>query len=374
MPYYITVYDWSLYTTSLTSSELDTSTHGNDPAQTGSNPYNPSLPTWTGVDFTYNGTGSDGTLLAINDDDGMFEDAYVETGSSATLAQDVTIGGQDYFTGEVVENEFSLINSGGLELWVLRINGVNVGFAYPNGMAPSNGEVFNANDTRDGDGLDSLDQVTPSTEPYQNILCFGEGTLIATPQGPLPVETLRPGMQVDTLDNGPQPVCWMSIQRYKWPPGTDLGKPILLREGSLGEGLPCRDLVLSAQHRVLMPYDRQPRGVLAPAIAFTRLPGVRQMNGKRNARLVHVMCTGHQVLLAEGLPCESFYPGDVATAGLPPMQRLQVAALNEAGFKKARPFMRRRMAEEWLHTRRTCWDMPSLTTILERGQMATFCG
>ena len=203
-------------------------------------------------------------------------------------------------------------------------------------------------------------------DSYGNILCFGEGTLIETPDGAAPVETLRPGALVATLDHGPQPICWMSVQRYRWPAGPDPGKPVLVRKGVLGGGLPKRDLVLSSQHRVLMPFEHRSTGVLAPAIAFTVLPGVRQMNGKRTALLVHVMCGSHQVLLAEGAPCESFYPGDVATAGLPPMQRLQVSALAGKNYAKARPFLGRRMAEDWLRKRGRCWNASDLAEAQDR--------
>ena len=68
----LVILDWSLYTTSLTPSELESSTHGNDPGQTGSNPYNPAVATWTGVDFTFN--GGTGSVIDINDDDGEFQD------------------------------------------------------------------------------------------------------------------------------------------------------------------------------------------------------------------------------------------------------------------------------------------------------------
>ncbi|MDJ0827330.1 MAG: Hint domain-containing protein [Rhodobacter sp.] len=355
MPYFITVYDWSLYTTSLSQTDLETSSHGNDPGQTGSNPYDPGSPTWTGVDFTYNGTGSDGTLLAIDDDDAFFEDAYVETGGAQTLDQDVTINGVNYFAGDVIQNEFSLINAGGVELWVVRINGVNVGFAYPAGDPPSNGEVFNANDTRDGAAEDSLDQTTPSLEPYQDILCFAAGTRIATPGGAMPVEELRAGDRVDTLGRDTQRLTWVYSKRYRWPAGPHSSKPIAVRAGSLGAGLPKRDLVLSPQHRVLLPG-----GALAPAVALTILPGIRQMNGKRALTLVHAMCADHSLLLAEGAPCESFYPGDVAKAGLPHLARRSVAALTGPEYASARPFLTRREAERLLRARGHCWDDQSL--------------
>ena len=39
--------------------------------------------------------------------------------------------------------------------------------------------------------------------------CFTAGTCIRTPRGEVPVETLKLGDQVLTLDNGPQEIRWI---------------------------------------------------------------------------------------------------------------------------------------------------------------------
>ncbi|MBW4985499.1 Hint domain-containing protein, partial [Mameliella sp. CS4] len=46
-------------------------------------------------------------------------------------------------------------------------------------------------------------------------LCFLKGTLIDTATGPRPVETLRPGDMVETLDSGMKPIRFISCRRYK---------------------------------------------------------------------------------------------------------------------------------------------------------------
>ncbi len=334
MPF-ISVYDWSLYATSLTQTELETSTHGNDPGQTGTNPYDPGNPTWTGVDFTYNGGAP--TLIEVNDDDGFLEDGYVETGAAQTLGQDVTINGQDFFTGDVVELEFSLLNAAGDEVFIIRINGVNVGFAYADGNPPTNGEVFNANDTRDGDPLDSLDQTTGSEEPYTNILCFAADTPIEAEFGPVPVEALAVGDRVHTLDHGLQPVRWQRQVTHRWAAGPAKTKPVLIRAGALGQGLPARNLVVSPQHRMLVPDRGRSEGVLCPAVGLTRLTGVRQMKGRRRAELVHLLFDRHEVIFAAGAPTESFFPGRMAMQGLTPEQRVEVRAVLRAGPRDAPP-------------------------------------
>lgn len=44
-------------------------------------------------------------------------------------------------------------------------------------------------------------------------VCFAAGSLIDTPQGARPVEALRQGDLVDTLDHGPQPILWTGARR-----------------------------------------------------------------------------------------------------------------------------------------------------------------
>ncbi len=205
MPYYIAVYDWSLYTlpSSIPMTDIEGDTHSNDPA---SPDYSSSAPTWIGETFTFNGGSS--IQIEITDDDGLFEDGYVETGGAQTLTQDVTINGTTYLAGAVIENEFSMLDAAGNEVFVVRIDGVNVGFGYPVGQEPTIGTTFTGTTGRDGDPLDSGDGMSSSSEPYTNIVCFAAGTLIDTPEGARAVETLTPGDLVMTLDHGAQPIRW----------------------------------------------------------------------------------------------------------------------------------------------------------------------
>jgi len=150
LAYFVAIYDWSLYTlpSAIPMSDIEGDTFGN------------STPSWLGETFTYNGGSS--TLLEINDDDSDFDDGYVDTGAAQTLAQDVTINGTTYLAGSVVENEFSMLDASGNEIWVVRIDGVNVGFTYPAGEDPTPGQTFTGTVARDGDPLDSDDGVSSS--------------------------------------------------------------------------------------------------------------------------------------------------------------------------------------------------------------------
>jgi len=158
--YQFTVYDWSMYTLppGIPMSDVMGDTHANDPNAPG---YNGAEPTWIGEEFIFD--GGSGVDLVINDDDDSFDDDHVDEGGAQTLAQAVTINGVTYPAGSTIENEFSLLDASGNEVYVLRINGDNVGFVYPAGNEPSKNDTFTASSSRDGDGLDSADGQSSST-------------------------------------------------------------------------------------------------------------------------------------------------------------------------------------------------------------------
>lgn len=145
------------------------------------------------------------------------------------------------------------------------------------------------------------------------VICFLPGTRIATPQGPRAVETLEPGQAVCTRDNGAQPLLWRGETRLS---GAELYlhphlRPLRIRAGALGPGRPEGDLLVSPAHRLLCrapAWLDQPE-VLVAAEDLQHLPGIRRDFSLSSVRYVHLMLERHQILTANGLPCESFHPG-----------------------------------------------------------------
>jgi Ca2+-binding RTX toxin-like protein len=147
------------------------------------------------------------------------------------------------------------------------------------------------------------------------VVCFTSGTLIATPKGEVPIETLKPGDLVLTRDNGPQPLIWIGrrqVGRAELARNENLRpieiKPTLIRSHS--------PLVVSRQHGVLVRRDGEE--TLVRAIHLARLPrsGARIMQGCRGVTYVHLMFEAHQIVFAAGAPSESFYPGPQAIGSL----------------------------------------------------------
>lgn len=188
---------------------------------------------------------------------------------------------------------------------------------------------------RDGtvEFLDTLGNVTGRlnfTNIEEIVPCFTPGTLIATPKGEVPVEMLREGDRVLTRDNGIQEIRWAGRKDLTW---RDLHlaahlKPVLIRAGSLGNGLPERDMMLSPNHRVLVANDRtalyfDEHEVLVSAKHLARASdeGAVYTDG---VSYLHLMFDRHEVLLSNGAWTESFQPGDYSLKGLGNAQRNEI--------------------------------------------------
>ncbi len=131
--------------------------------------------------------------------------------------------------------------------------------------------------------------------------CYVAGTRIRTPDGDVPIETLREGDAVLTASGVARPVRWIGRRSYagRFLLGNRGRLPIRFAAGSLGVGLPERDLLVSPEHG--MAID----GWLVPAAAL--LNGTTIIQAALDAvRYVHVELDSHDLLLAEGMPSESY--------------------------------------------------------------------
>jgi Hint domain len=163
--------------------------------------------------------------------------------------------------------------------------------------------------------------------------CFTQGTLIATPRGEMPAELLRAGDKVVTRDNGIQTIRWVGQNMLSW---RDLQmfshlKPVLIREGSLGDGLPERDMMVSPNHRILVSNDRtalhfdEPE-VLVAAKHLVGGLGLREVDSF-GTTYIHFLFDRHEVLLSNGCWSESFQPDDYTLKGLGNAQRSEILEL-----------------------------------------------
>ncbi len=145
-----------------------------------------------------------------------------------------------------------------------------------------------------------------------SIPCFVAGTLIRTPDGDCPVESLSPGDLVETKDDGHRPVRWVGGRTV--PAQGDLA-PVRIRAGTFG---PHEDLYVSPQHRILVQDSLAELlfgegEVLIAAKDLINDRSVTRVEGG-DVTYVHVMFDQHQVIYSQGLETESFLPGPQTTS------------------------------------------------------------
>ena len=139
-----------------------------------------------------------------------------------------------------------------------------------------------------------------------DVACYVTGTLVLTAAGERPVEELAIGVTVVTASGAHRPVKWLGLRSYAGRflaanPGV---QPIRFRAGSLGEGLPRRDLLVSPEHA--MGLD----GVLVPARCLVDDSTIVQERGLQRVDYVHVELDSHDLILVEGAASETFVDHD----------------------------------------------------------------
>ncbi|PYF07165.1 Ca2+-binding RTX toxin-like protein [Rhodobacter viridis] len=170
----------------------------------------------------------------------------------------------------------------------------------------------------------TFSEISRSLLHAMGVPCFTAGTLIETPRGPVPVESLRPGDLVSSRDRGAVPVLWaggrvLGPAELAAEPGL---LPVAIRENALGRH---GALLVSPQHAVLAETDQGERLVRARHLAELHDPRFRIARGKRRVSYHHILLERHGILTANGLACESLYPGPLALAALGPAARLSIA-------------------------------------------------
>ena len=209
----------------------------------------------------------------------------------------------------------------------------------------SNGDIFmrpHPDYVAQWDGITSLQSITITTAtpyPWNTTLnstisfkptifeliipCFAAGTLIKTPTGQRRVEALQVGDWVETMDHGPQQICWIGARAMDPAAlnATPRLRPIRIAAGALGDNCPAENLLVSPQHRLMVQSPVVQRmfnvsEVLVAAKQLVGLPGIAVADDVAEVTYVHFLCDCHEVVFANGAPAESLYVGKMAMAAL----------------------------------------------------------
>lgn len=190
------------------------------------------------------------------------------------------------------------------------------------------------------------------------IACFTPGTKIATLKGETLVENLVAGDKVVTRDNGIQDIRWIGQKKIDWRLMTANPhlKPVLVRQGSLGNDLPERDLMVSPNHRMLVANERtalqfDEAEVLVAAKHLVGGLSVRSVDSI-GTTYIHFLCDRHEVVLSDGIWTESFQPTDTSLKGFGNSQRAEIfeifpaleSAEGKASFGSARKTLTKEQA------------------------------
>lgn len=154
---------------------------------------------------------------------------------------------------------------------------------------------------------------------------FTRGTLIAMAGGAQkPVEQLVVGDRVLTRDNGPQPIRWIGHATLR---AAGSFAPVVISRGTLGN---AGDLIVSQHHRIFL-YQRGEQRVGGTAELLVQAKHL--VDGEavwlREGGFVDyfsLVFDHHEIVYAEGIPCESLLVSEATLSLLPQAFSAEVRA------------------------------------------------
>lgn len=270
--------------------------------------------TWSWHGETVQVDGPDGVLrLEMSE-----SDANMRKGAARMVRRLVGVArGQEEPVVEADDGAFrdcSFVVTDGAESYTVSVIEVGGGAApllmFLNSIPPRDRDLWVVHHT-----LEARRQRARATQPGQGVICFTPGTMIATPEGPRAVETLREGDRVSTLDSGAQEVLWIGSRRMS---GARLFamptlRPIRIRGAAFGPHKPRGDLLVSPEHRLLLRGDVARDLFNTPEVLVSARDLVNGRSVVHDATLrevtyIHLLMPSHQVLWANGIQTESFHP------------------------------------------------------------------
>ena len=134
-----------------------------------------------------------------------------------------------------------------------------------------------------------------------DVTCFLAGTCILTNCGEVAVEALAAGDLIMTVSGASVPIEWIGYRHLDCNRHPDPRRvwPVEVKKGAFADNAPHRDLRLSPDHAVFVD------GLLVPIKLLINGSSIKQIPMNK-VIYYHVELPNHDVILAEGLPTESY--------------------------------------------------------------------
>ncbi|NDW07031.1 Hint domain-containing protein [Jiella pacifica] len=146
------------------------------------------------------------------------------------------------------------------------------------------------------------DTITPVSASFA--LCFTSGTRIQLRRGAIAIDDLAIGDEVVTSSGTGRTVVWIGRRTIACTGDYAHMAPVRVRTNAFGDGVPERDVFLSPGHPVLVKQGGEE--VLVPIMNLINGTTIERTTMSR-ITYWHVELDQHDVLLADGLPAESFF-------------------------------------------------------------------
>ena len=250
-----------------------------------------------------------------------------EIGVTQVLTNDIVIGGETFTAGSRIFGNYRLSNGTDPDLISVTANGGGNNGANPTTfvattvpLEPNTAYVYTSESNFNGDD-----------EPY---VCFVSGTFIETETGLTSVENLQVGDRILTMDHGMQPIRWIGSRTLD---SIDLHvnpqlKPIRIKSSALAPNLPNQDLLVSPQHRILVPSIVAQRvfGTTEVLVSAKKLLDLDGIDIEANTSTViyhHFLFNQHEIVLSNGVPTECQFTGKEAMKSVGAEPGKEIAAL-----------------------------------------------
>lgn len=169
---------------------------------------------------------------------------------------------------------------------------------------------------------DSMIMSAPAIPIFEQAFsAIARGSLVQTPDGPVAVEDLQPGMEVDTITGQPEQVRWIGSMTIT--PNVDQSSQTRshlyrIRQGDFGISMGMPDLVLGSGARIMRRnIEHNPDARLTNIDSLQDGQSVIRVAPLSPVRVYHLGLTGHRLIRVNDVIIETYHPGEDALYHMP---------------------------------------------------------